>query len=119
MKCSPTLVLQFSCCIKMQIYQQRIPPNIPLGNQTFHSCTSQMNSRHKSSKLNQSVQCFTISSYGFDFKCLIVSTQTQPILEMISRPRRPVEVEHQRSNRMIESSLLFSRIKLTHYPATS
>ena len=43
-----------------------------------------MNSRHKSSKLNQSVLCFPISSYGFDFKCLIVSKQTQRILEMIS-----------------------------------
>ena len=83
MKCSPTLVLQFSynCIANLST---KIAPNIPLGNQTFHSCTSQMNSRHKSSKLNQSVLCFTISSYSLDFKCLIASKQTQRILEMIS-----------------------------------
>ena len=79
MKCSPALVLQFSYCINMQIYQQKLR----------HSCTSQMNSRHKSSKLNQSVLCFTISSYAFDFKCLIVSKQTQRILEMISPSTAP------------------------------
>ena len=84
MKCSPTLVLQFSHWIDMQIYLTKIAPNIPLGNQTFHSCTLQMNSRHKSLKLNQSVLCFTISSNGFDFKGLIVSKQTQRILEMMS-----------------------------------
>ena len=85
MKCSPTLVLQFSYCTNMQIYQQKLRQiSLPLSNQTFHSCTLQMNPRHKSSKLNQSVLCFTIFSYGFDFKCLIVSKQTQRILEMIS-----------------------------------
>ena len=66
-----------------------------------HSCTSQVNSRHKSSKLNQSVLCFTISSYGFDFKCLIVSKKTQRILEMIS----PSTASSRSRTSAVESSL--------------
>ena len=116
MKCSPTFVLQLSHCINMQIYQQTLC-QISLWAIKLHSCTSQMNSRHKSSKLNQSVMCFTISSNSFDFKCLIVSKQTQRIPEMMS----PSNGFQSKSNISggIESSLLFSQIKLIHCPATS
>ena len=81
MKYSPTLVLQFSYCTNMQIYQQKLRQISLWAIKLFILALSQMNSRHKSSKLNQSVLCFTISSYGFDFKCLIVSKQTQRSLK--------------------------------------
>ena len=54
MKSSPTLVLQFFYCINMQIYKKKtFCQNVPLSNQLFHFCTSQMYSQHESLKLNQ------------------------------------------------------------------